>query len=770
MGEHHAGLADSVDWLLLDEFSTDEPNAYRSDAPLDDGERRSRVRYDDPAYLIYTSGSTGVPKGVVVSHRGLSSFADEERIRFGVEPGDRTLHFSSPSFDASVLELLLAFGGAATMVIAPPTVYGGDELAQVMRVGRVTHAFVTPAALATVDPAGLPDLRVVVTGGDACSPALVDQWSHGRSMFNAYGPTETTVVATLTGPLSSDVPVTIGKPMRGAAAVLLDSRLQPVPIGVAGELYVSGIGLARGYHARATITAERFVADPNGVAGERMYRTGDLARWNGAGELEYLGRSDFQIKIRGFRVELGEIDDVLRRHPSVAQAVTAGVSGPSGETLLAAYVTAAEGTHIDNSELIAHAGSSLAAHMVPSRIVVLDSIPLTPAGKIDRKALPDIDSAGGTAEYRAPETSTEKRISAVFCDLLGITRAGADDSFFDLGGDSLIATRVVSRVNGALGTTLSVLDLFEAPTVSALAARADLADSRNTRAPALTRIDRPDRIPVSLAQQRMWLTNQLDPSSPAYNIPIAVSMTGDLDVDALFTALRDVIVRHEVLRTVFPESARGPVQHVLGVDEMFDHLEVETVPAAAAAARASELARTGFDVSESVPIRATLLEVNEREHTLVLVVHHIAADGLSMAPLARDVMVAYASRASGRVPAWLPLEVQYGDFSEWQRGALGEASDPDSILAEQLRFWSHTLAERGEARGTADGSPAACRCLAARWRSRFPDRLRDVPPGRRDRGAMRRQRVHGDPRRAGRPAQSRMWSERHHDRHPGGRA
>jgi len=692
VGEHHGGLADSVDWLLLDELDT----SHHSDAPVVDAERRTRLSYDDPAYLIYTSGSTGVPKGVVVSHRGLSSFADEERVRFGVEPGDRTLHFSSPSFDASVLELLLAFGGAATMVIAPPTVYGGDELAQVMRIGRVTHAFVTPAALATVDPAGLPDLRVVVTGGDACSPALVDQWSHGRSMFNAYGPTETTVVATLTGPLSSDVPVTIGKPMRGAATVLLDSRLQPVPIGVAGELYVSGVGLARGYHARATITAERFVADPNGVAGERMYRTGDLARWNGEGELEYLGRSDFQIKIRGFRVELGEIDDVLRRHPSVAQAVTAGVAGPSGETLLAAYVTATAGTHIDNSELVAHARSSLAAHMVPARIVVLDSIPLTPAGKIDRKALPDIDSVGGSAEYRAPETSTEKRISAVFCDLLGITRAGADDSFFDLGGDSLIATRVVSRVNGALGTTLSVLDLFEAPTVSALAARADLADSRNTRAPALTRIDRPDRIPVSLAQQRMWLTNQLDPSSPAYNIPIAVSMTGDLDVDALFTALRDVIVRHEILRTVFPESARGPVQHVLGVDEMFDHLEVETVPAAVTSARASELAREGFDVSESVPIRATLLEVNEREHTLVLVVHHIAADGLSMAPLARDVMVAYASRASGRVPAWLPLEVQYGDFSEWQRGALGEASDPDSILAEQLRFWSHTLTERGE--------------------------------------------------------------------------
>ncbi|NMM85573.1 non-ribosomal peptide synthetase, partial [Rhodococcus sp. SRB_17] len=667
-----------------------------STEPLDDTDRIRPLRIDDPAYLIYTSGSTGLPKGVVVTHRGLSSFADEQRIRFGVTPDSRSLHFSSPSFDASVLELLLAFGAGATMVIAPPTVYGGEELADVLRDGRVTHAFITPAALATVDPDHLPLLRVIVTGGDACSPTLVEQWAGHRLMFNAYGPTETTVVATLSRPLHRDVPVTIGVPMRGASAMVLDSRLHPVLVGVAGELYVSGVGLARGYHGRAATTALRFVPAANGLPGERMYRTGDLARWTRDGELEYLGRSDFQIKIRGFRVELGEIDEVVRRHPSVDEAVTVGVTGNSGETLLASYVTTAPGMRVDVSELTAHAAAFLAPHMVPSRIVVLDTIPLTPAGKIDRNSLPSIDTEAGAREYRAPESSTEKRISAVYCDLLGITRAGADDGFFELGGDSLVATRVVARVNGALGTSLSVLDLFEAPTVSALAVRADNSDSREVHLPALTRIPRPDPIAASLAQQRMWLINQLDPASPAYNIPIAVRMTGDLDFSALEIALRDVVIRHESLRTVFPASANGPVQHVLDVDDVASELTVEVCTAGAVRARADEVARAGFDVTSAPPVRMVLLEVSDQDHVLVLVVHHIAGDGLSMAPLARDVMVAYTARVSGRVPAWLPLEVQYGDFSEWQRRALGDAATPDSILGSQLRFWTNELDARDE--------------------------------------------------------------------------
>lgn len=334
--------------------------------------------------------------------------------------------------------------------------------------------------------------------------------------------------------------------------------------------------------------------------------------------------------------------------------------------------------------------------MVPSRIVVLDAIPLTPAGKIDRNALPAIDEASGIGEYRAPESSTEKRVSAVYCDLLGIPRAGTDDSFFDLGGDSLIATRVVARVNGALGTSLSVLDLFEAPTVAGLAARADSSDSRETLLPPLTRISRPEPIPASLAQQRMWLINQVDPASPAYNIPIAVHLTGPLNVAALSTALRDVLIRHESLRTVFPATAWGPVQKVLDVAEVNPELAVETIPAGAMRARAGELARLGFDVTSAPPVRAVLLEASEQDHVLVLVVHHIAADGLSMTPLARDVMVAYSARESGRVPAWLPLEVQYGDFSEWQRRVVGDAATPDSILGSQLDFWRGELAARDD--------------------------------------------------------------------------
>ncbi|WP_206511643.1 AMP-binding protein, partial [Rhodococcus sp. KRD197] len=262
---------------------------------------------DDAAYLIYTSGSTGVPKGVVVTHRGLANFAEEERDRFGVTTDARVLAFASTSFDASVLEMVLAFCGGARLVIAPTDVYGGAELAHLLGEQSVTHAFITPAALASVDPSGLDELQVVVTGGDASGPELVDRWAPGRSMFNAYGPTEATVFATLSAPMSPGVPIAIGEPLRGFSTVVLDTRLRPVPVGVAGELYLAGPGLARGYHDRLGLTAERFVAAPFG-AGERMYRTGDVVRWNSSGALEYVGRSDFQVKVRGFRIELGEID------------------------------------------------------------------------------------------------------------------------------------------------------------------------------------------------------------------------------------------------------------------------------------------------------------------------------------------------------------------------------------------------------------------------------------------------------------------------------
>ncbi|MCZ4279035.1 AMP-binding protein, partial [Rhodococcoides yunnanense] len=592
---------------------------------------------DDAAYLIYTSGSTGVPKGVVVTHRGLANMATLERERFEVEVGSRTLSFASTSFDASVLELVLAFCGGATMVIAPTDVYGGAELAHLLAEQSVTHAFITPAALASVDPSELAALTVVVTGGDACGPELVERWAPGRSMFNAYGPTEATVFSSVSEAMSVGEPVTIGSPISGSAQLVLDTRLRPVPVGVAGELYLAGPGLARGYHDRLGLTAERFVAAPFG-AGERMYRTGDVVRWNSSGALEYVGRSDFQVKVRGFRIELGEIDAVIAALHEVDFVTTLGVDGSAGNTVLVSYVLPVAGHEVDTDVLREHVAGSLPAHMIPSAFVVLESIPLTPAGKLDRRALPTPELERSTA-YRAPRTDHEHRIAAVFAELLDGGAIGIDDSFFELGGNSLVATRVIARVNAELGSGLRVLDLFEAPTVEALAVRATDSVGSPTR-PALVPMERPDRVPMSQAQQRMWFINQFDTSSAAYNIPLAVQLTGALDIAALGAAVSDVVSRHESLRTTFPTVGELPHQLIhpaeVGVFS-FDVVEVESDEVSA---RVLADASRGFDVTVDRPFRASLYRIADADSesldrfVLAIVVHHIAADGASMAPLA----------------------------------------------------------------------------------------------------------------------------------------
>ncbi|WP_052083106.1 non-ribosomal peptide synthetase [Rhodococcus fascians] len=681
-----------VDWIVLDEIDW---SASESTSVAVDGRRpdsRAVPSLDDAAYLIYTSGSTGVPKGVVVTHRGIADLAEEERTRFRVTTDSRVLAFASTSFDASVLEMVLAFCGGATMVIAPTDVYGGVELAAVLAEKSVTHAFVTPAALASVDPSGLDDLQVVVTGGDAAGSELVERWAPGRDLFNAYGPTEATVFASLGTPMRPGAPIDIGSPVRGFSVVVLDSMLRPVPVGVVGELYLSGPGVARGYHDRFSLTAERFVAAPFG-GGVRMYRTGDVVRWSGSGVLEYVGRSDFQVKVRGFRIELGEIDSVVVGHGDVDFVTTVGVDGPSGATVLVSYVLPVVGAVVDVEGLREFVAGVLPSHMVPSAFVVLESIPLTPAGKLDRRALPSPTLASHSV-FRAPRTDNERRVAAVFADLLDSPKVGIDDSFFDLGGNSLVATRLIARVNADLGSSLRVLDLFEAPTVVGLTARAeDTAGSSNR--PALVRAERPDVVPLSLAQQRMWFINQFDTQSAAYNIPLAVRLSGAVDVAALSAAVTDVVERHESLRTVFPTVGELPRQVVLDVADVDLSLDMVSIDESALAGHVSSDAARGFDVTTDMPIRATLYRLDGREdrHVLAIVVHHIAADGASMAPLASDVMIAYSSRVAGEVPAWEPLAVQYADYSLWQRGLLGSESDSESLMSRQLAYWSRVLAD-----------------------------------------------------------------------------
>ncbi|MDV6293932.1 non-ribosomal peptide synthase/polyketide synthase [Rhodococcus aetherivorans] len=685
-------LPGNVEWLAVDESEFLADRAVESPAPLTDADRIRPLRLENIAYVVYTSGSTGMPKGVVVTHRGLAAFTEEQRERFGITDESRTLHFASPSFDASILELLMAIGASAGMVVAPTTVYGGADLAAVLESGRVTHAFVTPAALGSVDPNGLPDLRVVVVGGEASSPELVVRWTVEHEMFNAYGPTEATVASNISDPLVPNEPITVGGPIRDVTTYVLDPRLHPVPAGVTGELYIAGPAVARGYHGRPGLTAERFVANPY-AKGERMYRTGDLARWVAGAptpRIEYLGRTDFQVKIRGFRIELGEIDTALSAHPHVNFAATLGRTGPSGTTQLVSYVRLAPGAIVTEVALTEFVARALPSHMVPAAIVVLDEVPLTPQGKLDRKALPA--PVFETKGFRAPSTPVEEIVANTFADVLGVARVGVDDDFFELGGNSLIATQVVSRLGAALQTTVPVRTIFEASTVEALAARVEHHAGGGGRQP-LVPMERPARIPLSLAQQRMWFLNRFDTESAVDNIPVAIRLSGDLDIIALQVAVMDVTERHESLRTVFPDSTEGPCQRVLGAAQTVPDLTPVRVSPDELHDKLFELASVGFDVTTEVPLHARLFEIGDSEYVLGLVVHHISADGWSMGPLARDVMVAYAARSSWEAPAWPALPVQYADFALWQRQVLGDENDPDSLIARQLDYWKTTLAD-----------------------------------------------------------------------------
>ncbi|WP_372494099.1 amino acid adenylation domain-containing protein, partial [Nocardia pulmonis] len=699
---HRAALGDGVEWLELDDPVVAERVAARAPHPISYTDRARPLDERHPAYVIYTSGSTGRPKGVVVTHAGLGALVAAERERYGVGGDSRVLHVCSPNFDVSVLELLLAFSSGATLVVSPPRVFGGFELADLLRRERITHMLITPGALESVDPTGVTDLEVVAVIGDRFGPELVNRWARdGRAFYNIYGPTEATILVTASTPLRPGEPITIGTPIPGVGAFVLDSRLRPVPAGVVGELYLSGPALAQGYLNRPSLTADRFVASPFGAdtgnPGARLYRTGDLVRRTEAdGVIEYLGRSDFQVKVRGFRIELGEIDNALTAHPDIDFAATLGRTLPSGATALVAYVLPRAGTAVDTGRLVEFLSESLPVYMIPAAIVVLDEIPLTPIGKLDRARLPEPSFAA--REFRAPATPVEETVADVFAALLVPStpenpgRVGADDDFFELGGNSLLAAQAAARIGSALDLRVPVQLLFEASTVSALAQR--LEQLAGSSGPRLAPMPRPGRIPLSYAQQRMWFLNRFDPDSAVNNIPVAVRLSGRMDIGALRAAVRDLVERHEVLRTVYPELDGEGYQLVLAIS---DERAVPEIPVVDATedevfGLVAEAVTTGFDVTVAPPVRLRVLRLSETEHVLVCVVHHIAGDGFSMAPLTRDLMTAYLGRAGGDEPQWQPLPVQYADYALWQRETLGSEDDPESVLSQQIEFWRRELA------------------------------------------------------------------------------
>ncbi|MFA7759045.1 amino acid adenylation domain-containing protein [Streptomyces sp. NRRL B-2790] len=656
------------------------------------------VSADQLAYAMFTSGSTGVPKGVAARHRDVVALAFDRR--WQGKGHERVLVHSPHAFDASTYEIWVPLLSGGRLVIAPAGDLEVQGLRRLIAEERITALWLTAGVFALMAEEAaecFKGVREVWAGGDVLSPVAVRrvlQACPGIEVVNGYGPTETTTFAASHRLRSADDltdQVPIGRPLDNMRAYVLDGGLRPVPVGVAGELYVAGAGLARGYLNRPGLTAERFVACPFGAPGERMYRTGDLVRWRADGNLEYLGRADDQVKIRGFRIELGEIEAVLGRHPGVGQVTVVAREDRPGDKRLVAYVVPAGAGVLDTTQVRRFAGESLPQFMVPAAVVVLDRLPLTANGKLDRKALPAPDYAVAST-HRAPTTVQEELLCATFAEVLGLPGVGVDDNFFELGGHSLLATRLVARIRALLGMEITIRALFEAPTAAALAG---VLVAAGPSRPALVAAVRPEPLPLSFAQQRLWFLGELEGPSATYNIPAVIRLSGELDGAALATALRDVLGRHEVLRTIFPAVEGLPYQRVLSVEELGEVLTVvpaDRVGPSGVDALVAEAVGHGFDLSAEAPLRAWLFEAGTDEHVLVLLVHHIAGDGWSMAPLARDLSVAYAARRAGRAPQWAPLPVQYADYTCWQRELLGSAQDPESLLSGQLAYWRQALA------------------------------------------------------------------------------
>ncbi|GHE74468.1 amino acid adenylation domain-containing protein [Streptomyces vinaceus] len=674
--------------IRLDDPTVVRDLAGRPESDPADRDRTAPLTVAHPAYVIYTSGSTGRPKGVVVTHHGIPGLAEACVRRLEIRPGSRVLQFAAMGFDATIAELCMALLASATLVLAPSErLMPGDALASFTREARITHALLPPSSLAVMNAEGdLPSDMNLFVGGEATSAELASRWSPGRLLVNAYGPTETTVCATMSDALDGDGEPPIGRPLDGTRVHVLDGALHPVPPGVAGELYVAGCGLARGYLNRSALTAERFVADPFGLPGERMYRTGDLVRRRSDGTLEFVGRADEQVKIRGYRVELGEVEAALLRLPGVGQAAATVDRDATGAPSLAAYVVPADGG-LDPAGLREQVAMTLPGHLVPASFTVLDAIPVTANGKTDRAALPRPGAPDGDRARRAPRTPREQTLCEIFAESLGVDSVGIDDDFFALGGHSLLAARMSRRIRVALGVECGVEAVFSAPTVARLA---ELLVDPAADVPAIAPVPRDGVLELSHAQRRLWFLHQLETSRAAYNIPLVLTLTGELDQAALESALGDLADRHETLRTVYRESDGVPVQRILAPGTR-PALTTETVTDAELSGRLAAAVASPFDLSAEPPLKGVLFVLEPGRHVLLLLLHHIAADGDSLAPLLRDLLAAYDARRAGRPLHLPPPAVQYADYAAWQHRVLGSEQDPNSRAAQQLGYWTQRL-------------------------------------------------------------------------------
>ncbi len=660
------------------------------------------------AYVLYTSGSTGQPKGVVMWHRSLVNYSRAASRFSPMAPGERLLQFASISWDTSAEELFTCLPQGGTLVLRPSAPLEAPEDFLAWCEARGITQLNLPTAwwhelVASLEEghARLPrGLRWVVIGGERAVPARVAQWMRrvgtAVPLLNTYGITEAMAVSTSIDLSVRAEPegreVCIGRPVLNVRTYVLDGALQPVPVGVTGELHVGGEGVSRGYLDQPGLTAGRFVPDPFGSEpGQRMYRTGDLARWRPDGTLEHLGRGDAQVKVRGFRIEPGEVEAALLRHPRVHEVLVLVREDVPGDKQLVAYAVPRAGQALDVAELKAWLSDRLPAFMVPQALVALAALPLLPNGKVDRRALPPPGAPRGPAGDARPLTPWEQKLAALWKELLRLEHVGVHDSFFDLGGHSLLAARLVSRIRSSFQVELPLRAFFEAPTLSALAARLEssLQEGQGLLVPPLTRAPRTGPLPLSFAQQRLWFLHQLEPGSAVYNIPGAVRLMGRLDLFALQRALSELVARHESLRTCFPDTNGQPSQHISSPD----HTALPVVDLSSHEDREAELRRlanaqahTPFELERGPLLRAWLLRLEAHEHVLQLSMHHIVSDGWSMDVLVRELAALYAAFSVGG-PSPLPeLPVQYADYAVWQRAWLrGE------VLDAQLSWWRKQL-------------------------------------------------------------------------------
>jgi amino acid adenylation domain-containing protein len=742
-GEADAGVAlpDGV-------YRLDMASEVGALASLDTTDLPAAACPDDTAYVIYTSGSTGRPKGVAVAHGALVNFLVSMRESPGLSDKDVLAAVTTISFDIAGLELYLPWlVGARVELVSRGIAADGAALAAQLAACGATVLQATPATWRLLVEAGWqgPAGFRALCGGEALTRDLADALLvRTHELWNLYGPTETTIWSTAEKVQPGSGPISIGRPIANTQVYVLDDAGEPVPIGVAGEVWIGGAGVAKGYHRRPELTAERFTADRlAGQPGARLYRTGDLGRWRADGRLEHLGRLDSQVKIRGFRIELGEIESLLASHPAVGNAVVVAREASHADLRLIAYVVYQPGAELTLSEMRRHLKRELPDYMIPSIVVALDAVPLTPNGKVDRKALPDpFNGAMKTAtDYEPPADGTQQALADIWCATLGLAKVGRRDDFFELGGHSLLATQVISRLRDVVGVELPVRVVFEASTLEALAQRVDAERASNgnaTSAPPITVVDADGPMRLSFAQERMWLIQNLAPDNLAYNLPAAIRLRGDLDVAALSSALNELRRRHETLRTTYRMVDGEPMQDVH--DWANEPLAAIDLRASGAAAEAQALGlaqmegRTPFDLSRGPVFRSVLYRIAEQDHLLSVTLHHIACDRWSFGLLGRELAALYNERRAGREVALPALPIRYRDFAAWQRQWLqGEE------LERQLGYWTERLADVSPLELATDRPRPLVQTFNGRWieaplPAELVERIREA--GRREGGTL----------------------------------